>query len=97
MTVRIGSLELDHPVLNASGTLDPLAAEAAGLTICRELADLVPHHQTPSGISSVNSISPLITRNAMNSGNCRRCWTNGAWGERMPAAVMRSGAAASIW
>ena len=47
MTVRIGSLELDHPVLNASGTLDPLAAEAAGLTICREVAAIVTKTVTP--------------------------------------------------
>ena len=47
MTVRIGSLELEHPVLNASGTHDPLAAEAAGLTICRELAAIVTKTVTP--------------------------------------------------
>ena len=47
MTVRIGSIELDHPVLNASGTLDPLAAEAAGLGICRELAAIVTKTVTP--------------------------------------------------
>ena len=47
MSVRIGSLELDHRVLNASGTLDPLAAEAAGLAICRELAAIVTKTVTP--------------------------------------------------
>jgi dihydroorotate dehydrogenase (NAD+) catalytic subunit len=47
VSVRIGSLELEHAVLNASGTLDPLAAEAAGLAICRELAAVVTKTVTP--------------------------------------------------
>ena len=47
MSVRVGSLELEHAVLNASGTLDPLAAESAGLAICRELAAIVTKTVTP--------------------------------------------------
>jgi dihydroorotate dehydrogenase (NAD+) catalytic subunit len=47
LATRVGSLELEHPVMNASGTLDPLAARAAGLAIDRELALLVTKTVTP--------------------------------------------------
>ena len=33
MSVRVGAVELEHPVLNASGTLDALAAQAAGVPV----------------------------------------------------------------
>jgi dihydroorotate dehydrogenase (NAD+) catalytic subunit len=41
MTVRIGAVELAHPVMNASGTLDPLAARAAGVPVHLDLAAVV--------------------------------------------------------
>ncbi len=44
---RVGALELEHPVMNASGTLDPLAARAAGLAIDAELALVVTKTVTP--------------------------------------------------
>ena len=47
MSLRVGSLQLEHVVLNASGTLDPLAAGWAGLAICRELAAIVTKTVTP--------------------------------------------------
>jgi dihydroorotate dehydrogenase (NAD+) catalytic subunit len=47
LATRVGALELEHPVMNASGTLDPLAARAAGLEIDRELALLVTKTVTP--------------------------------------------------
>jgi dihydroorotate dehydrogenase (NAD+) catalytic subunit len=47
VTVRIGSVELEHPVLNASGTLDALAADAAGVPVHRDLAALVTKTITP--------------------------------------------------
>jgi dihydroorotate dehydrogenase (NAD+) catalytic subunit len=48
LTTRIGALEIEHPVMNASGTLDPLAARAAGLAIDDELALVVTKTVTPS-------------------------------------------------
>ncbi len=47
LATRIGALELEHPVMNASGTLDPLAARAAGLAIDAELALIVTKTVTP--------------------------------------------------
>jgi dihydroorotate dehydrogenase (NAD+) catalytic subunit len=47
LSTRVGSLSLEHPVMNASGTLDALAARAAGLAIERELALLVTKTVTP--------------------------------------------------
>ena len=41
LATRVGALELEHPVMNASGTLDPLAARAAGLAVDAELALVV--------------------------------------------------------
>jgi dihydroorotate dehydrogenase (NAD+) catalytic subunit len=41
LATRVGALALEHPVMNASGTLDPLAARAAGLAIDAELALVV--------------------------------------------------------
>jgi dihydroorotate dehydrogenase (NAD+) catalytic subunit len=48
MSVRIGAVELEHPVLNASGTLDALAADAAGVPVHRDVAALVTKTITPS-------------------------------------------------
>ena len=47
LATRVGAVELEHPVMNASGTLDPLAARDAGLEIDRELALLVTKTVTP--------------------------------------------------
>jgi dihydroorotate dehydrogenase (NAD+) catalytic subunit len=47
LATRVGTVELEHPVMNASGTLDPLAARAAGLAIDRELALVVTKTVTP--------------------------------------------------
>jgi dihydroorotate dehydrogenase (NAD+) catalytic subunit len=47
LATQIGALELEHPVMNASGTLDPLAARAAGLAIDGELALVVTKTVTP--------------------------------------------------
>jgi dihydroorotate dehydrogenase (NAD+) catalytic subunit len=47
LTTRVGAVELEHPVMNASGTLDPLAARAAGLAIDAELALVVTKTVTP--------------------------------------------------
>jgi len=47
LTTRVGTVQLEHPVMNASGTLDPLAARDAGLAIDRELALLVTKTVTP--------------------------------------------------
>jgi dihydroorotate dehydrogenase (NAD+) catalytic subunit len=47
LATRVGAVELEHPVMNASGTLDPLAARAAGLAIDAELALLVTKTVTP--------------------------------------------------
>ena len=47
LATRVGALELEHPVMNASGTLDPLAARAAGLAIDAELALVVTKTVTP--------------------------------------------------
>ena len=41
MTIRIGAVELEHPLLNASGTLDALAAAAAGVPVHADVAALV--------------------------------------------------------
>jgi dihydroorotate dehydrogenase (NAD+) catalytic subunit len=46
--VRIGAVELEHPVLNASGTLDALAADAAGVPVHRDVAALVTKTITPA-------------------------------------------------
>jgi dihydroorotate dehydrogenase (NAD+) catalytic subunit len=43
----VGTVELDHPVLNASGTLDPLAAQAAGVPVHEHLAAIVTKTVTP--------------------------------------------------
>jgi dihydroorotate dehydrogenase (NAD+) catalytic subunit len=47
LSTQVGALALEHPVMNASGTLDALAARAAGLAIDRELALLVTKTVTP--------------------------------------------------
>jgi dihydroorotate dehydrogenase (NAD+) catalytic subunit len=47
LATRVGVLELEHPVMNASGTLDPLAARAAGLAVDAELALVVTKTVTP--------------------------------------------------
>lgn len=47
MSIRIGAVELEHPVLNASGTLDALAADAAGVPVHRDVAALVTKTITP--------------------------------------------------
>jgi dihydroorotate dehydrogenase (NAD+) catalytic subunit len=47
LATRVGTVELEHPVMNASGTLDPLAARAAGLAIDAELALVVTKTVTP--------------------------------------------------
>jgi dihydroorotate dehydrogenase (NAD+) catalytic subunit len=47
LAVHVGSVALEHPVMNASGTLDPLAARGAGLSIDDELALLVTKTVTP--------------------------------------------------
>jgi len=47
VTVWIGPVELEHPVLNASGTLDALAADAAGVPVHRDVAALVTKTITP--------------------------------------------------
>jgi dihydroorotate dehydrogenase (NAD+) catalytic subunit len=47
LATHIGALELEHPVMNASGTLDPLAARTAGLAIDAELALVVTKTVTP--------------------------------------------------
>ncbi|MDX6600639.1 MAG: dihydroorotate dehydrogenase catalytic subunit [Gaiellales bacterium] len=47
LAARVGSVELAHPVMNASGTFDPLAARDAGLEIHRELALVVTKTVTP--------------------------------------------------
>jgi dihydroorotate dehydrogenase (NAD+) catalytic subunit len=47
LATSVGALVLEHPVMNASGTLDALAARAAGLEIDRELALLVTKTVTP--------------------------------------------------
>ena len=47
LATRVGAVALEHPIMNASGTLDPLAARSAGLPIDRELALLVTKTVTP--------------------------------------------------
>jgi dihydroorotate dehydrogenase (NAD+) catalytic subunit len=47
MTVAVGRVTLEHPVVNGSGTLDALAAEAAGLHVAAELAAVVTKTVTP--------------------------------------------------
>ena len=47
MSVRVGTVELEHPVLNASGTLDALAAQAAGVPVHLDLAAIVTKTITP--------------------------------------------------
>jgi dihydroorotate dehydrogenase (NAD+) catalytic subunit len=47
MTIRIGAVELEHPLLNASGTLDALAAAAAGVPVHQDVAALVTKTITP--------------------------------------------------
>jgi dihydroorotate dehydrogenase (NAD+) catalytic subunit len=47
LATRVGTLALEHPVMNASGTLDPLAARAAGLAVDAELALVVTKTVTP--------------------------------------------------
>lgn len=41
MTIEVGSVELEHPLLNASGTLDALAALGAGVPVHQDVAALV--------------------------------------------------------
>jgi dihydroorotate dehydrogenase (NAD+) catalytic subunit len=48
MTIRIGAVELEHPLLNASGTLDALAAAGAGAPVHQDVAALVTKTITPS-------------------------------------------------
>jgi dihydroorotate dehydrogenase (NAD+) catalytic subunit len=47
MSVRVGGVELEHPIMNASGTLDPLAARAAGVPVHLDLAAVVTKTTTP--------------------------------------------------
>jgi dihydroorotate dehydrogenase (NAD+) catalytic subunit len=47
LATQIGGVALEHPVMNASGTLDPLAARAAGLAVDAELALVVTKTVTP--------------------------------------------------
>jgi dihydroorotate dehydrogenase (NAD+) catalytic subunit len=47
LSTRVATVALEHPVMNASGTLDALAPRAAGLAIERELALLVTKTVTP--------------------------------------------------
>jgi dihydroorotate dehydrogenase (NAD+) catalytic subunit len=47
LSTSVGALALPHPVMNASGTLDALAARAAGLAVDAELALLVTKTVTP--------------------------------------------------
>ncbi|HEY3613669.1 MAG TPA: hypothetical protein VGK92_08190, partial [Gaiellales bacterium] len=62
MTTRIGALELAHPVMNASGTLDALAARAAGLAVDAELALLVTKTVTP--LAREGNPAPRVTEAA---------------------------------
>jgi dihydroorotate dehydrogenase (NAD+) catalytic subunit len=48
VSVRIGAVELEHPVMNASGTLDALAALGAGVPVHDDVAALVTKTVTPS-------------------------------------------------
>jgi dihydroorotate dehydrogenase (NAD+) catalytic subunit len=47
MTIRIGAVELEHQLLNASGTLDALAAAGAGVPVHQDVAALVTKTITP--------------------------------------------------
>jgi dihydroorotate dehydrogenase (NAD+) catalytic subunit len=47
VTITLGTVELEHPVLNASGTLDALAALAAGVAVHPDVAALVTKTITP--------------------------------------------------
>jgi dihydroorotate dehydrogenase (NAD+) catalytic subunit len=47
MNVTIGAVELAHPLLNASGTLDALAAAGAGVPVHPDVAALVTKTITP--------------------------------------------------
>jgi dihydroorotate dehydrogenase (NAD+) catalytic subunit len=47
VTIALGAVELEHPVLNASGTLDALAALAAGVAVHPDVAALVTKTITP--------------------------------------------------
>jgi dihydroorotate dehydrogenase (NAD+) catalytic subunit len=47
MRVTIGAVELAHPLLNASGTLDALAADGAGVPVHLDVAALVTKTITP--------------------------------------------------
>ncbi|MDX6538570.1 MAG: dihydroorotate dehydrogenase catalytic subunit [Gaiellales bacterium] len=58
LATRVGSLALDHPVMNASGTLDALAARAAGLAIEPELALIVTKTVTP--LAREGNASPRV-------------------------------------
>jgi dihydroorotate dehydrogenase (NAD+) catalytic subunit len=47
VSVQIGTVELEHAVLNASGTLDALAAAGAGVPVHQDVAALVTKTITP--------------------------------------------------
>jgi dihydroorotate dehydrogenase (NAD+) catalytic subunit len=47
MSIVVGTVELEHPVLNASGTLDALAANAAGVPVHLDVAAIVTKTITP--------------------------------------------------
>jgi dihydroorotate dehydrogenase (NAD+) catalytic subunit len=47
MSVMLGTVELEHPVLNASGTLDALVADAAGVPVHLDVAAIVTKTITP--------------------------------------------------
>jgi dihydroorotate dehydrogenase (NAD+) catalytic subunit len=47
MSVQIGTVELEHPVLNASGTLDALAAHEARVPVHHDVAAVVTKTITP--------------------------------------------------
>ena len=47
MSILVGEVELEHPVMNASGTLDPLAARDAGVPVHLDVAAVVTKTITP--------------------------------------------------
>jgi dihydroorotate dehydrogenase (NAD+) catalytic subunit len=59
LSTRVGAVALPHPVMNASGTLDALAARAAGLAIDAELALLVTKTVTP--LAREGNAAPRVT------------------------------------
>jgi dihydroorotate dehydrogenase (NAD+) catalytic subunit len=58
LSTSVGGVALAHPVMNASGTLDALAARAAGLAIDAELAAVVTKTVTP--LAREGNASPRV-------------------------------------